>query len=76
MIISLRKKFIFVANIKVGSTSIERVLSSHAEISIPQVQFGKHMTLREIYNRFRWIFRRIPRNEFLYFAPCGIQLTV
>lgn len=55
MLLSLTKKFLFIANLKTASTSIERVLSSHAEIRLVQSRFGKHQSFSEFAERFKWI---------------------
>lgn len=52
MLISLRKKFIFVANLKTASTAIEKQLRSVCEVAILQTRFGKHHGLDEIEKRF------------------------
>ncbi len=68
MLISFRKRFIFVANIKSGSTAIEKALARHAEVAITQTRFGKHMTLAQVDARFQWIFRAMKREEFFVFG--------
>jgi len=55
MLLSLTKQFLFIANLKTASTSIERILSPHAEIRLLQANFGKHQTFVEFAERFRWI---------------------
>ncbi len=56
MLLSLSKKFLFIANLKTASTSIERVLAPHAELRLTQANFGKHQTFVEAVERFRWLF--------------------
>jgi hypothetical protein len=55
MLLSLTKKFLFIANLKTASTSIERVLAPHAELRLTQSQFGKHQSFVEFAERFRWL---------------------
>jgi hypothetical protein len=55
VLLSLNKKFLFIANLKTASTSIERVLASHCELRLTQANFGKHQTFVEIAERFRWL---------------------
>ncbi len=55
MLLSLNKKFLFIANLKTASTSIERVLSPHCEVRLTQSNYGKHQSFVEFADRFRWI---------------------
>lgn len=55
MLLSLTKKFLFVANLKTASTAIERVLAPHSELRLTQSQFGKHQSFAEFAERFRWL---------------------
>ena len=55
MLLSLNKKFLFIANLKTASTAIERVLSPHCELRLTQSNHGKHQTFVEIAERFRWL---------------------
>ncbi|HWA89245.1 MAG TPA: sulfotransferase family 2 domain-containing protein [Rhizomicrobium sp.] len=55
MLLSLNKKFLFIANLKTASTSIERVLAPHAELRLTQSQYGKHQSFVEFAERFRWL---------------------
>jgi hypothetical protein len=68
MLISLRKRFIFVANLKTASTAIEKMLRPHCEVAIIQARYGKHASLGEIQERFRWIHEYHAREEFLVFG--------
>ncbi|ODN68444.1 hypothetical protein [Methylobrevis pamukkalensis] len=68
MLIGLEKKFIFVANTKTASSSIEQLLDPHAEIAIRRTAFGKHMTLAQIESRFAWIGDHLPFGRFLVFG--------
>jgi hypothetical protein len=55
MLLSLNKKFLFIANLKTASTSIERVLAPHCELRLTQSNHGKHQTFVEVAERFRWL---------------------
>ena len=55
MLLSLNKKFLFIANLKTASTSIERVLAPHCELRLTQSNHGKHQSFVEIAERFRWL---------------------
>jgi hypothetical protein len=55
MLLSLSKKFLFIANLKTASTSIERVLAPHCELRLTQANFGKHQSFVEVAERFRWL---------------------
>lgn len=68
MLISLSHRFVFVANVKTASTSIEAALRPHAEIAISDTRFGKHIGLAEIERRFDFIFKRQPLSSFFVFA--------
>jgi hypothetical protein len=68
MLISLRKEFIFVANLKTASTAIEKQLRSVCEVAILQTRFGKHHGLDEIEKRFSWVFDYVRRDEMFVFG--------
>ncbi|WP_173931795.1 sulfotransferase family 2 domain-containing protein [Chelativorans sp. Marseille-P2723] len=68
MLISLAYKFIHVANVKVGSTCIHNALRPHAQISLPQAEWGKYLGIADIETRFAWIFDKVPLEEFTIFA--------
>ncbi|HTT99477.1 MAG TPA: sulfotransferase family 2 domain-containing protein [Rhizomicrobium sp.] len=55
MLLSLNRKFLFIANLKTASTAIERVLAPHCELRLTQANHGKHMSFVEIAERFRWL---------------------
>lgn len=55
MLLSLNKKFLFIANLKTASTSIERVLAPHCELRLTQSNHGKHQSFVEVAERFRWL---------------------
>lgn len=68
MLISLSKRFVFVANVKTASTSIEAVLRPHADIAISETRFGKHIGIAEMEDRFAFVFKREPLQRFFIFA--------
>jgi hypothetical protein len=68
MLLSLTKKFLFIANLKTASTSIERVLGPHSEIRLTQSRFGKHMLFSEFAERFKWILNTVNINELFIFG--------
>lgn len=68
MLLSLSHKFIFVANLKSASSSIEAVLGVHAEMRLTQTRFGKHDGLSAISQRFPWVKRYVPFEEFFVFG--------
>lgn len=55
MLLSLSKKFMFIANLKTASTAIERVLAPHCELRLTSSQWGKHQSFVEFAERFRWL---------------------
>lgn len=52
MILSRQKQFIFIANVKTASTSIETALKKYADIHVRTTRSGKHMSMREVENTF------------------------
>lgn len=68
MLISLAHKFLFVANVKSASSSIERALRAKAEIAITETRFGKHAELSVISRRFPWLRQYIPYTDFFVFG--------
>jgi hypothetical protein len=68
MLLSLTKKFLFVANLKTASTSIERVLGPHSEIRLTQSRFGKHQSFAEFSERFRWLLNVANINDLFIFG--------
>jgi len=68
VLLSLSHKFIFVANIKAASSSIEAALGPHAEIAISKTQFGKHDPLSVISGKFPWVRKFVPYEEFFVFG--------
>jgi hypothetical protein len=68
MLISLSHRFVFVANVKTASTSIESALRPYAEIAISETRFGKHASLAQIQDRFAFIFNKQPIESFFTFG--------
>ncbi len=68
MLISLSRKFIFVANLKSASTAIESAIGGQAEVRLSATKFGKHDGLSAVSNKFAWIKRYIPYEEFFVFG--------
>ena len=68
MLLSLSHKFVFVANLKSASTAIEAALGPKAEIKVSATKFGKHDGLSAISNKFAWIKRYVPYEEFFVFG--------
>lgn len=68
MIISIEKKFIFIANLKTASTSIEAALRPHGDIVVRRSELGKHLPYSEIQKRFNWLFKVIDEKEFFKFG--------
>lgn len=68
MLLSLNRKFIFVANLKAASSTIEAALGPKADIRFTQTKFGKHDGLSVVSNRYAWIKRFVPYEEFFIFA--------
>src|SRR2546423_8803536 len=68
MLLSLSHKFIFVANLKSASSSIERALAQYAEFRATKTNWGKHDDLSTISRKFGWIRKYVPREEFFVFG--------
>jgi sulfotransferase famil protein len=68
MLISLSRKFIFVANLKSASSTIETALADWAEVRLTQTRFGKHDGLTQISQKFVWLKRYVPYEEFFVFG--------
>jgi len=68
MLLSLTKKFLFIANLKTASTSIERVLGPYSEVRLTQSRFGKHQSFAEFAERFRWLLNVANVNELFIFG--------
>ena len=68
MLISLSKKFIFIANLKTASTSIEDVLAPYAEIRLTRSEWGKHRALSALETSFPEVFAEHPLSRFFIFG--------
>jgi hypothetical protein len=68
VLISLAHKFLFVANVKSASSSIERALRAKAEIAIMETRFGKHAELSVVSRRFPWLRQYVPYSDFFVFG--------
>lgn len=62
MLISLRRSFIFVANTKTASTSIEHGLQKHCEIRLRNQSHGKHWTVAQIERAFSPMFEAMGKS--------------
>jgi len=68
VLISYSRKFIFLANVKTASTSVEAALAPLAEIAVCETRLGKHATLVQVERWFRWMFKRMPLDEYFIFG--------
>lgn len=68
MLLSLNRKFIFIANLKSASSAIEAALAPKADIRFTQTQFGKHDPLSAISQKYAWVKKYVPYDEFYVFA--------
>jgi len=68
VLISLSHKFMFVANVKTGSTTLEAALSPKCEIAISKTHLGKHDHLGAISKKFSWIRRYVPFDKLFVFG--------
>lgn len=68
VLLSLSNKFLFVANLKTASSSIERALAARAEIAISKTQFGKHDRLSVISKKFDWVRKYVAYEDFFVFG--------
>lgn len=68
MLLSLTKKFVFIANLKTASTSIEKVLAPHADLRLMQSNYGKHQSFADFAERFKWMLGLIDVNELFIFG--------
>ena len=58
MLIGVKKRFVFVANSKTASTSIEFALAPHAEIMRGGTPASKHIPLTDIRKEYHFLFDR------------------
>jgi hypothetical protein len=70
VLIGVRKRFIFVANTKTGSTAIQAALLDEAEIDHGLSPARKHMRLRKVLTTFDFLFdgRIATRDDFFAFG--------
>lgn len=70
MLIGLKKKFIFIANTKSGSTSIEKALKPHSEIHFAGTPQRKHISLRQGLAQHHAVFKEhgLTSADFLKFG--------
>jgi hypothetical protein len=68
MLLSLSRKFIFVANLKSASSTIESSIGNKVEVRISQTRLGKHDSLSLISQKFSWVRRYVPYEEFFVFG--------
>lgn len=68
MLLSLSNRFVFIANVKTGSSAIESALGRHAEFSVTQTKFGKHDDLSAISRKFPWVKKYVPFDQFFVFG--------
>jgi hypothetical protein len=71
MLISVQKRFVFVANTKAASTSIEAMLAPHAEIARPGGARLKHISLGTIRYDYGFLFD-LPEYPFESFFRFGV----
>jgi hypothetical protein len=80
MLISIEHRFVFVANVKCGSTAIARALRPYSDIVITETEYGKHESLADIQKRYSFIFSRTPIEKFVVFGvirpPVDFVLSV
>lgn len=80
MLLSLTKRFLFIANLKTASTAIERVLQGPAELRLTQSQFGKHQTFAEFAERFKWMMNIVHIEDLFVFGvirdPVDFTLSI
>jgi hypothetical protein len=56
MLIGVKKRFVFIANSKTGSTSIESVLTEHAEINQVGSSKRKHISWQAVRSEYAFLF--------------------
>ncbi len=67
MLISVEKRFLFVANTKTASTSIEQVLAPYAEIRRGGTPARKHVSLHEVMQAYDFMFAQDEHDPARYF---------
>jgi hypothetical protein len=68
MLISIRHNFVFIANLKTASTSIEAVLRPFSDITNTYTATGKHDGYQDIARKFSWLFEKRPLAGFCIFG--------
>ncbi|MBV9993088.1 MAG: hypothetical protein JOZ72_17565 [Alphaproteobacteria bacterium] len=68
MLLSLNRKFIFVANLKTASSTIEAALGPKADVRFSQTKFGKHDSLTQISHKYAWVKKYVPYEELYIFG--------
>lgn len=70
MLISFNKRFLFVANTKTASTTIEKLLRRYCAIAITRTAYGKHLAYSKIVKHFAFIFRKsgVPADAYFRFG--------
>jgi hypothetical protein len=71
MLIGVRKQFIFVANTKTASTSLEQLLAKHAEIMRGGGPERKHIPLSQVPSEYFFLFR--PKRPFESYFRFGVM---
>lgn len=72
MLIGVRKRFVYAANTKTASTSIEFALSAHAEIICGGGPARKHMSLGGVEKEYWFVFQN-PKLNFESFFRFGVM---
>lgn len=68
MLLSLSHKFLFIANVKTGSSSVEAALRKYAEIAVCETRLGKHDTLSVVSQKFPWVRQYVRYQDFFVFG--------
>lgn len=64
MLIDIKRKIIFIAGVKTGSTTIENIFEKKVDIRIVRSEWGKHNGIADVKKRYPWIFEIHPISEF------------
>jgi hypothetical protein len=56
MLIGIKKRFIFIANTRTASTSIEMFLKGQSDIALTKPEYGKHFNYTAIIRKFSFLF--------------------
>ena len=68
MLISWSRRFLFLANLKTASTTIEGAFGDLTEIKVSRSELGKHIIYRNLIQRFNWVFSVFPYESFFSFG--------